>query len=150
MNFSSYFKKYSKIYGVSYKYDFGWKCYCIEFDNLEDAECWLDTEEGDFRTRELVTKAEVIREWGKDVYDSRIIKKAKDLSEDLWERYISNVEYDEPPKAIENEISKLVNGKWRGKEAEEYIYINRNTPWDMCAEDFLDFLKHEGAYEEIK
>ena len=54
MNYKSYYKKYGKIYGVSYKFNFGsWMGYIKEFDNMETAEKWLNTEEGDFRTREL-------------------------------------------------------------------------------------------------
>ena len=148
MKIENYYKKNGKVYGVSYKYDFGWKCYCIEFDNLTDAECWLDTEEGDFRERELTTKTAVIKQWGKDVFDARIIKKARNLSEDLWMRYISNVEHGAEGEEIDRVISKIIHGKWRGKEAEEYIYRNRNKPWDMCPEDFLDFLRCEGDYAD--
>ena len=54
MNYKSYFKRYGKIYGVSYKYAFGhWTGYINKFRSLEEAEKWLHTEEGDFRTREL-------------------------------------------------------------------------------------------------
>ena len=54
MNYKSYFKRYGKIYGVSYKFSFGlWTGYIDEFSSLEDAEKWLHTEEGDFRIREL-------------------------------------------------------------------------------------------------
>lgn len=54
MTATAYFKKYKKIYGVSYKYDFGrWIGYIKEFDNMETAKKWLETEEYDFRTREL-------------------------------------------------------------------------------------------------
>ena len=54
MKATTYFKKYNKIYGVSYKIDFGrWSGYIKEFDNMETANKWLETEEGDFRTREL-------------------------------------------------------------------------------------------------
>ena len=54
MTNAAYFKKYGKIYGVSYKFSFGsWNGYIKEFTSLEAAERWLNTEEYDFRTREL-------------------------------------------------------------------------------------------------
>ena len=54
MNYKAYFKKYGKVYGVSYKFNFGhWSGYIETFTNLESAEKWLETEEGDFREREL-------------------------------------------------------------------------------------------------
>ena len=54
MNYKSYFKRYGKVYGVSYKFSFGhWTGYINEFSSLEAAEKWLHIEEGDFRTREL-------------------------------------------------------------------------------------------------
>lgn len=60
----TYYRKYGKIYGISYKYEFGeWKGYGMEFDNFEEARKWLHTEEGDFRIRELVSKKEALK-WG--------------------------------------------------------------------------------------
>lgn len=57
MKATNYFKKNGFIYGVSEKYEFGeWKGYAKKFDNLEEAEKWLHTEEYDFRTRSLVSK----------------------------------------------------------------------------------------------
>ena len=57
MKVTTYFKKNGFIYGVSEKYAFGeWKGYAKKFDNLEEAEKWLHTEEYDFRTRSLVSK----------------------------------------------------------------------------------------------
>lgn len=54
MKATAYFKRYGKIYGVSYKYNFGrWEGYIKEFESMEAAEEWLHTEEYDFRTREL-------------------------------------------------------------------------------------------------
>lgn len=54
MHFRKYFEKYGKIYGVSYKYNFGrWEGYIKEFDDIDKALKWLHTEEYDFRTREL-------------------------------------------------------------------------------------------------
>lgn len=54
MTNKAYFKRYGKIYGVSYKYAFGrWSGYIKEFSSLETAEKWLNTDEGNFRTREL-------------------------------------------------------------------------------------------------
>ena len=58
-NTRKYFEKNGKIYGDSYKYEFGrWSHKVREFDSYEAAEKWLDTEECDFRTRELITKTE--------------------------------------------------------------------------------------------
>ena len=57
MTYKKYFEKTGKIYGVSSKYDFGkWNHYGVEFDSLTDAEKWLETEEYDFRERELMSK----------------------------------------------------------------------------------------------
>lgn len=54
MKANTYFKKYGKIYGVSYKYEFNqWTGYIKEFDSYEEAEAWLNEEESDFMTREL-------------------------------------------------------------------------------------------------
>ena len=54
MKATTYFKRYGKIYGVSYKYAFGhWEGYIKEFNSLEAAEKWLNTEEHDFRSRTL-------------------------------------------------------------------------------------------------
>lgn len=55
-----------KIYGVSYKYDFGdWDYQISVFEDKEKAEEWLETEEYDFRTREILTKTEAIKLVGK-------------------------------------------------------------------------------------
>lgn len=51
-----------KIYGVSSKFEFGqWNHRVLVFENKEYAEKWLNTEEYDFRERELMTKTEAIR-----------------------------------------------------------------------------------------
>ena len=57
MDYKKYFEKNGCIYGVSKKYGFGkWTGYYRKFTNLDEAEKWLDTEEYDFRTRELCSK----------------------------------------------------------------------------------------------
>lgn len=57
MKVETYFKKNCCIYGVSEKFNFGrWVGYARKFDSLEEAEKWLNTEEGDFRERSLVSK----------------------------------------------------------------------------------------------
>ena len=49
------------IYGVSSKFSFGiWKHRVYKFEDKVSAEKWLNTEEADFRTRELMTKTEAI------------------------------------------------------------------------------------------
>lgn len=62
-----------KIYGVSSKFDFGaWDHTVYVFDNKEDAEKWLETEENDFRERELMTKTEATKLAGKKAVDNAI------------------------------------------------------------------------------
>jgi hypothetical protein len=62
MNAESYFKKNGFIYGISEKFNFGrWTGYIRKFDNLEEAEKWLHTEEGDFRERELCSKTKAMK-----------------------------------------------------------------------------------------
>lgn len=57
-----------KIYGVSRKFDFGqWNHAIYVFDNANDSEKWLNTEEYDFRNRELMTKTEAIKLAGRNV-----------------------------------------------------------------------------------
>ena len=58
MKVETYFKKKGSIYGVSEKFNFGRLTgYSRKFDSMEKANEWLATEEGDFRTRSLVSKS---------------------------------------------------------------------------------------------
>lgn len=60
-----------KIYGVSSKFDFGtWKHAVYVFVNKAKAETWLNTEEGDFRERELMTKTAAIKLAGRKAVES--------------------------------------------------------------------------------
>lgn len=59
-----------KIYGVSSKYDFGWSHKVYVFDDRDSAEKWLDTEERDFRERELMTKTAAIKLAGKKAVEA--------------------------------------------------------------------------------
>ena len=62
-----------KIYGVSSKFDFGeWNHVVYVFDNKEDAEKWLDTEEYDFREREIMTKTAAIKLAGRKSVNNAI------------------------------------------------------------------------------
>lgn len=61
MKAETYFKKNNVIYGISWKYSFGWHYYTVKFDNLDDAYDWLHKEEGDFRERELCSKTRLIK-----------------------------------------------------------------------------------------
>ena len=50
------------IYGVSSKFSFGmWNHKVYRFSDKETAEKWLNTEEADFRMRELMTKTEATK-----------------------------------------------------------------------------------------
>ena len=62
-----------KIYGISSKYSFGkWNHAVYVFNNKEEAETWLHTEEYDFRERELMTKTEAIKLVGKKAVENAI------------------------------------------------------------------------------
>ena len=60
-----------KIYGVSSKYDFGaWNHKVYVFDDRDSAEKWLNTEERDFRERELMTKTAAIKLAGRKAVEN--------------------------------------------------------------------------------
>lgn len=60
-----------KIYGVSSKYEFNsWNHKVYVFSDKETAEKWLDTEEYDFRERELMTKTAAIKLAGKKAVEN--------------------------------------------------------------------------------
>lgn len=62
MTLKNYFEKTGKIYGISTKYNFGHLDYYIKaFDDLDAAYKWCDTEECDFRTRELGSKTHIAK-----------------------------------------------------------------------------------------
>lgn len=51
-----------KIYGVSSKFEFGEWNHCVYvFDTHDEAEQWLNTEEHDFREREIMSKTAAIK-----------------------------------------------------------------------------------------
>ena len=70
MNAKKYFEQTGKIYGVSSKYQFGWKHYVKIFTNFEEAEKWLNTEEYDFRERELMSKTAAEKLTGRKFEDN--------------------------------------------------------------------------------
>lgn len=59
--------KQKLIYGISSKYEFGkWSHRIVVFDDQEKANAWLQTEEYDFRERELFySESKAIRLLGK-------------------------------------------------------------------------------------
>ena len=66
-NARNYFEKNGFIYGDSSKFNFGrWEHDVQKFTSWEDAETWLETEEYDFRTRELISKTEAKRRGYRD------------------------------------------------------------------------------------
>lgn len=73
MNPETYFKRYGYIYGDSYKWEFGrWHHDLHKFTDWDEAQKWLNTEEHDFRERELISKTEAValgwKDWmGKDL-----------------------------------------------------------------------------------
>ena len=61
MTIEKYFEKNNKIYGVSSVNQFGWKHTVYVFNDLEDANKWLSSEEGRFAERELMSKSKAIQ-----------------------------------------------------------------------------------------
>ena len=60
-----------KIYGVSSKFSFGKSSHTVYvFDDKETAEKWLNTEECDFRERELMTKTSAIQLAGRKAVEN--------------------------------------------------------------------------------
>lgn len=65
-----------KIYGVSSKFSFGeWEHNVYVFTDREKAETWLNTEECDFRERELMSKTAAIHLAG-----TKAVKNAKEVA----------------------------------------------------------------------
>ena len=59
------------IYGVSSKFDFGmWNHRVYKFNDKATAQKWLNTEEYDFRERELMTKTAAIKLAGRKSVDN--------------------------------------------------------------------------------
>ena len=57
-----YFEKNGFVYGVSSKFNFGrWNHSVVKFTNYEEAEKWLETEQYDFKERELCSKTRAIQ-----------------------------------------------------------------------------------------
>lgn len=62
-----------KVYGVSSKFDFGkWEHEVYVFPTRVEAENWLNSEEYDFRDREIMTKTAAIKLAGKKAVDNAI------------------------------------------------------------------------------
>ena len=62
LKIENYFGKNGVVYGISSKFEFGnWNCYIKKFNNFEEAEEWLNTEEYDFRERELCSLSKIKR-----------------------------------------------------------------------------------------
>ena len=60
-----------KIYGVSSKFEFGtWSHAVYVFNDKESAEKWLNTEERDFRERELMSKTAAIKLAGRKAVEA--------------------------------------------------------------------------------
>lgn len=56
-NAKNYFEKNGFIFGDSAKFSFGkWEHRIVKFTDFSEAEKWLNTEEYDFRERELISK----------------------------------------------------------------------------------------------
>lgn len=62
-----------QIYGVSSQFEFGsWNHAVYHFNDMETAEKWLNTEEYDFREREIMSKTAAIKLAGRKLVDNAI------------------------------------------------------------------------------
>jgi hypothetical protein len=69
-NYKNYFEKNGFIYGVSSKYQFGWKYSVYKFTDIETAEEWLHTETYDFAERELMSKTAAVKLTGTEAVEN--------------------------------------------------------------------------------
>lgn len=74
MKATTYFNKTGKIYGVSSKYNFGWEHTVYCFNDLDAAKKWLNTEEYDFRERELMSASAAAKLAGKSAVDNALMQ----------------------------------------------------------------------------
>ena len=83
------------IYGVSSRYEFGmWNHKVYKFYDKATAEKWLNTEEADFRMRELMTKTEATKLAG-----NRAVANAEEIIYDVPEGRITVTD-----ETLKNEI----------------------------------------------
>ena len=67
------------IYGVSSRFEFGmWNHRVYKFRDKENADKWLNTEEADFRMRDLMTKVEATKLAG-----NRAVANAEEFINDI-------------------------------------------------------------------
>ena len=85
------------IYGVSSRYEFGmWNHKVYKFYDKETADKWLNTEEAEFRMRELMTKSEATKLAG-----NRAVANAEEIIYEVPEGRIPVTD-----EALKNEISE--------------------------------------------
>ena len=84
-----------EIYGISSRYSFGmWNYSVYKFNDKETAEKWLNTEESEFRMRELMTKTEATKLAG-----NRAVANAEEIIYEVPEGRIPVTD-----EALKNEI----------------------------------------------
>ena len=91
------------IYGVSSRNEFGmWNHRVYKFNNKETAEKWLNTEEADFRMRELMTKTEATKLAG-----NRAVANAEEIIYDIPEGRITVTDETLKNEIIEYALRKI-------------------------------------------
>lgn len=74
-----------KFYGVSSKLNFGaYEHVVYVFDNKEDSQKWLETEEHDFRERKLMSETDVIILAGKEAIINAISYKEEKTYDEFY------------------------------------------------------------------
>lgn len=134
-----------QIYGVSSKSEFGsWSHNVVKFENEEQSEKWLKTEEYDFREREIMSKRDAIKlagakavenasdyETAKSCNDSSSLYVSYSLFSNL---YIEAKEYDD----IDMYVAERGWQDWMDQYDMQTVVAILNITYSLSKLDFRD------------
>ena len=122
-----------QIYGVSSKFEFGvWNHVVYHFEDMETAEKWLNTEEYDFREREIMSKTAAIKLAGKKAVDNAI----KDIQD-------SNRRLILESTGLQQTLEDMIKQR---QEAQEKKFTDEITKKESL-QDLLDFQAEDAEVE---
>ena len=109
------------FYGVSSRYSFGmWNRRVYKFSDKETADKWLNTEESEFRIRELMTKSEAMKLAG-----NRAVANAEEIIYDVPEDRIPVTDETLKNKIIEYALHKIGTTRIGLLDSSTFIYQDR-------------------------